>query len=313
MNEERQAGPDSREPIADPIDPDLVRAEVAGLRAAGKHVEQGEFEVFIAAADRIPSLLHELCRLREIAFRAVGEGSGKALDRDHFDGHYLHLVLWDRKAETVAGGYRLGCTDVILSRHGREGLYTSTLFEFEQSFLDRLTPGIELGRSFIAPAYQKSLGGLLAMWKGLAGFCSRNPRYSKLFGPVSISGDYTPLSQGLMVKFLREKKWNAELGPLVRPFNPFIGSADDISPHLESVEQVSARIADSEPDGKGVPVLLRQYLKLNATILEFNVDPDFSNCLDALILVDLREAPAAVLSRYMGKEAYQAFMAETAV
>ena len=300
-------------PLAEPADGELVRAEVVKLRGRGEQVEQGEFEVFISEAGEIPNLLHELCRLREVAFRAVGEGSGKALDRDHFDEHYLHLVLWDRKEERLAGGYRIGRTDEIMARCGRDGLYTSTLFEFEAPFLDRLNPGLELGRSFVAPDYQKSLGGLLAMWKGLATYCARNPRYTRLFGPVSISGDYTPLSQGLMVKFLREKKWNNELGPLVKPFNPFVGSADDISPLLESVEQVSARIADSEPDGKGIPVLLRQYLKLNATILEFNVDPDFSNCLDALILVDLREAPAPVLSRYMGKEAYKTFMAETAV
>ena len=313
MEDEEPKKVDVGEPVADPADPVLVAGEVERLRARGGHVEQGEFEVYICEADEIPQLLHELCRLREIAFRAVGEGSGKALDRDLFDDYYLHLVLWDRRAGTLAGGYRLGRTDKILERQGRGGLYTSTLFDFEAPFLERLDPGLELGRSFVAPAYQRSLGGLLAMWKGLATYCARNPQYTRLFGPVSISGDYTPLSQGLMVKFLREKKWNTELGPLVKPFNPFVGSADDISPLLESVEQVSARIADSEPDGKGIPVLLRQYLKLNATILEFNVDPDFSNCLDALILVDLREAPAAVLSRYMGKEAYKTFMAETAV
>lgn len=296
--------------IASPADPLQVRAEVQALRERGVLAVQGDFEVFISASEAIPQLLHEVCRLREICFRAVGEGSGKALDRDRFDDHYLHLVLWDRVQERVAGGYRLGCTDVILEKYGREGLYTSTLFEFEGPFLDRLTPGLELGRSFVAGAYQKSLSPLMALWKGLAAFVADQPRYARLFGPVSISGDYTSISKGLIVRFLRDKKWNAELGPLVKPFNPFVGDGSDISPRLESVEQVSARVADTEPDGKGIPVLLRQYLKLNATILEFNIDPDFANCLDALILVDLRDAPAAVLGRYMGKEAYRKFMGE---
>lgn len=285
------------------------RAEIEKLAQDCFLAEQGDLSAYLATANEIPEILREIGRLREISFRAVGEGTGEEIDLDRFDDHYLHLFLWDHTNEQIAGAYRLAPTDQVIAERGPEGLYCSTLFEFEIPFLQHLNPALELGRSFVAPDYQKSLAPLLALWKGIATFVSRHPRYHRLFGPVSISQDYAPISQDLIVRFLRENRWNRELGPLVHPLNPFPGNPE-ISPRLESIDQVSARIAESEPDGKGIPVLLRQYLKLNATLLEFNLDPAFSNCLDALILVDLHDAPAPVLSRYMGKAAYAKFEKE---
>ncbi len=283
-----------------------LKSEVETLDPSSRLATQGSLEVYLATAREIPLILPEIGRLREISFQAVGEGTGREIDLDEFDQHYLHLFLWDPEAEQVAGAYRLAPTDVVMATQGSAGLYCSTLFEFESPFLDHLNPALELGRSFVAPRYQKSLAPLLALWKGIAAYVSRNPRYHRLFGPVSISQDYTALSQDIIVKFLRENRWNKELGPLVKPLNPFPGNPQ-ISPLLESIDQVSARVSEAEADGKGIPVLLKQYLKLNATLLEFNLDPAFSDCLDALILVDLHEAPAAVLARYMGKEAYTKF------
>ena len=301
--------------IAPPADPAEVRGEIASLRADGPLVSQGDLETFIAPAEAIPATLHEICRLREECFRAVGEGTGQPLDQDEFDRHYLHLFLWDQERKKVAGAYRVGRTDLILAEHGPAGtLLARPLFEFEQAFLDHLTPGLEMGRSFVALDYQRSLGALLALWKGIGGFVSRYPRYARLFGPVSISNDYTPISQDLIVRFLREKRLDQSLAALVHPNNPYeVSGTAAISPLLESIEQVSARVANTEPDGKGVPVLLRQYLKLNATLLEFNVDPKFGNCLDALVMVDLRQAPSALLKRYMGKAGFQKFRQGAAV
>lgn len=296
--------------IAAPADRAQVREEIQRLRVegAGALSRQGALEVFIAPADAIPGVLHDIGRLREISFREVGEGSGQGLDLDDYDRHYLHLFLWDGEAEEVAGAYRVGRTDLLLAEHGPEGLYCSTLFEFEQAFLDHLTPGLELGRSFVAPSYQRSLGALMALWKGIGQFVARYPRYAKLFGPVSISQDYTAISKDLIVRFLREEKRDESLAPFVHPTNPYRDEMPmEISPRLESIEQVSARVAETEPDGKGVPVLLRQYLKLNATLLEFNVDPAFANCLDALVMVDLRSAPKTILKRYMGRASYRMF------
>ena len=300
------------ESIAAPADPVAVRREIDRLMESGPLVSQSRFDVFLAEAAEIPHVLHEIGRLREISFRAVGEGSGKALDLDRFDAFYLHLFLWDREAGAVAGAYRLGRTDELLARFGTEGLYTSTLFQLGEAFLDHLTPGLELGRSFVAPAYQKSIHPLGLLWRGIGRFVSRHPQYARLFGPVSISDDYSPLSQDLIVRFMRGSRRDALLDGCVRPLHPYLGGllvAEDISARLGSIDEVSAAISRLEPDGKGVPVLLRQYLKLNATLLEFNVDPDFSNVLDALVLVDLREAPDEVLVRYMGTEGLADFRA----
>lgn len=297
--------------IASPAPQSEILADVSKLSSDGPFASASKFDAYLAPAGKIPAILHEIGRLREETFRLVGEGSGKALDLDRFDETYLHLFLWDREAECVAGAYRLGRTDHLLENFGPEGLYTSTLYEFEQPFLDHLNPGLELGRSFVAPQYQKSIHPLSLLWKGIGRFVARYPRYAKLFGPVSISDDYTRISQDLIVKYLKRTTFNQAFGHFVRPLFPYneLPDNDDVSARLTSIEQVSARIAETEPDGKGVPVLLRQYLKLNATLLEFNVDPDFAGCLDALVLVDLREAPATAAKRYMGAEGYAEMMA----
>ncbi|QJE96484.1 GNAT family N-acetyltransferase [Luteolibacter luteus] len=301
------------QPIADSADHAELLGEIAHLNRRGPLASQGKLDVFLAAAWEIPSVLHEIGRLREISFRAVGEGTGKPLDLDHFDASYLHLFLWDREAGKVAGGYRLGCTDVLLAAGGPTALYTSTLFRFEQPFLDFLKPGLELGRSFVAPEYQKSIHPLALLWRGIGRFVAERPRYARLFGPVSISSDYSAASQDLIVRFLRDRRQDQAMARWVHPYHPYGGLPEEsgISSRLQSIEEVSAAVSATEPDKKGVPVLLRQYLKLNATLLEFNVDPDFSDVLDALVLVDLRQAPAAVLTRYMGEDGYRAFCGAT--
>ena len=298
-------------PLIDPICKGLMAEEIA--RATADHgpiVSQGSFDVFICAAKAIPNILREIGRLRELSFRAVGEGTGREIDLDTFDNHYLHIFVWHRENQEVVGAYRLGRTDLILSEFGPSGLYTSTLFEFAPPFLDFLNPALELGRSFVAPAWQKSIHPLALLWRGMATFASRQPRYARLFGPVSISDDYTAISRDIIVTYLRRERSNRICSGWISPRNPYLPqSGDEISQNLRSIEEVSAAIASVEPDGKGVPVLLRQYVKLNATLLEFNVDPDFGSVLDALVLVDLREAPVHALTRHMGRDGYASFAA----
>lgn len=303
----------SYQTIAEPADSAELLAEIANLNRRGPLASQGRLDVFLASAWEIPAILHEIGRLREVSFRAVGEGTGKPLDLDSFDASYLHLFLWDREAGKVAGGYRLGCTDVLLAAGGPTALYTSTLFRFEQPFLDFLRPALELGRSFVVPEYQKSIHPLGLLWRGIGRFVAERPRYSRLFGPVSISSDYSAASQDLIVRFLRDRRQDEAMARWVHPHHPYGGLPADsgISQRLQSIEEVSAAVSATEPDRKGVPVLLRQYLKLNATLLEFNVDPDFSDVLDALVLVDLRQAPATVLARYMGEEGFRNFTEAT--
>jgi putative hemolysin len=255
-------------------------------------------------------MLREIGRLREITFREVREGTGQALDLDEFDQHYLHLFLWNKPAAELAGAYRLGLTDVILRQFGPEGLYTSTLFRFKPGFLEQLQDAIELGRSFIASKYQKEYSCLSLLWKGIGQFIVRNPRYKILFGPVSISDDYQALSKRLIVQFLRQNKLDAELFRYVRPRKPYrcwpIKTAA-LRQLPRDADDISLLISEIEKDGKGIPILLRHYLRLNASFSCFNVDAKFSNVVDGLMRVDLMKTDHRLMRHFMTEPGFQAF------
>jgi putative hemolysin len=300
---------------------ELLAGEVAKLAPERTLVETEDFSVLLAKSREIPNVLHEIGRLREITFRQVGEGTRKPVDLDRFDDHYWHLFVWNRHTSEVVGAYRLGPSDEILARFGPKGFYTSQLFQWKRTFLDRISPALELGRSFVRPEYQKTYAPLLLLWKGIGQFLIRNPQYKLLFGPVSISNGYTAASRHLMVKFLSAYRQSPELAPLVRARNPFrqrpsLGDksskiADELlGATVWDVEELSALIADVETDRKGVPVLLKQYLKLGGELVAFHVDRRFADALDGLIVVDLRKTDARVLERYMGKDGAAQFLSE---
>lgn len=305
----------SVEPVVPPQYPGRLAAEIAALPAGQALVENGEYAVFTARAGQIPYLLLELGRLRELAFRAVGEGTGKELDLDPFDEHYLHLVLWNRDKKEVVGAYRIGLVDDILRRAGPRGLYTSTLFTFRTGLLESLGPALELGRSFIRQEYQKHYAPLLLLWKGIGRFIVLNPRYKIVFGPVSITNEYQPLSRRLMVRFLKSHTYRRELAKLVTPKNPprFRHGAGwndrRIDALVRDIDGLSELVSDIEPELKGVPILLRQYLKLGGKLIGFNTDPEFGNALDGLIVVDLAKTDRKLLERYLGREGTTAFLA----
>lgn len=291
--------------IAPAADRAAVLAEVAALAGRGALSRQGTFSAYVATAQEIPHLLHEIGRQRETAFRAVGEGTGQALDLDRFDRHYLHLFVWDQAREQLAGAYRLTRTVPVLAEYGPEGLYTSTLFQFTAEFLATITPGLELGRSFVVSSYQRSPVPLALLWQGIGAYLARHPECVKLFGPVSISGDYSALSRHLMVEFLRRRHPGGALPGGITPRHPWpdrvaVDLPAELPPELDSLRAVCASISLLEGGAKGMPELLKHYLRLNARLLAFNVDPDFSHCLDALLLVDLRDVPAAFQKRFLG-------------
>lgn len=277
-------------------------------------VETSEWAVTLFRAHEDPGLMQEIGRLRETAFRAAGEGTGRETDIDRFDGHYDQLVLWNLKDGAVAGGYRIGATQSILPEHGLAGLYTSTLFRFSPEFFRRLGPAAELGRSFVRPQYQKLYMALLTLWQGIGAWIVRHPECRYLFGPVSISDSYTFTSRLLLSTALLETAGEPALARLVRPRRPLRSSQ---SPSIRrewrrlrwsEPDQLSELVASIEPDGKGMPVLLRQYLRLGGRLLAFNVDKDFSNTLDGLILVDLLGADRQLLQRYLTEEGAESFL-----
>ncbi len=297
------------EPIAAPLPVADVAAEIAGLPAGCLLGRSGELEIYLAEASQIPNVLHELGRLREITFRAVGEGTGQPLDRDEFDAHYLHLFVWNARANELVGAYRLAPTDVVRGRHGIRGLYTATLFRYGDPFLDRIGPALELGRSFVRQEYQKGFSPLLLLWKGIGTFVARNPRYKILFGPVSISNQFQAVSRELMISFLEKYSFLQDLAGLVRNRHPLQRSHGAECPATGlDVEDLTASIRDIEQRQTGVPVLLRQYLKLGGKLLGFNVDPKFANALDGLIFVDLTKTDTKLLERYLGRTEAQTFL-----
>ncbi len=305
----------SGKPVVAPQPREKLAADIADLPPEAKLVEQDPFVVYAARAVQVPHVLLELGRLREITFRAVGEGTGEAIDLDKFDTDYWHLFIWNREEREIVGAYRLGLTDEILPVRGTSGLYTTTLFRFKPGVIHSLDPAIELGRSFVVEKYQRKPLSLGLLWKGIGQFIAQNPKYRTLFGPVSISKEYQSLSKNLMVAYLKEHTLDPEFASKVKARNPlrsrYFGSLDRRSfrRSVRDIDDVSALISEIEREERGVPVLLKQYLKLNATLLSFNVDPAFNDSLDGLVLVDLLRTQVRTLERYMGEEGARRFLA----
>jgi putative hemolysin len=302
------------EAIAPAVATETVAREVAGLALDQRLAESNGLEIYLAEAGQIPACVAEIGRLREVAFRGAGEGTGRARDLDSYDTYYQHLFIWSREEREIVGAYRLTSSRDVLQSRGIGGLYTSTLFEYRREFFRRLGPAIELGRSFVRPEFQKQYAPLLLLWKGIAAVASRRPDHPVLFGAVSISNDYQPVSRRLMVRYLEAYQSSPDLAGLVRARKPFHAERrgtdnESISLMLRDIEELSAVTADIEPDGKGIPILLKQYLRLGGKLLGFNIDAKFSNALDGLIMVDLRQTPGAILQRYLGKEAAARFVA----
>lgn len=300
-------------PIASSRSKHVLASEVASLPDEAMLMESSDFTVFQASAFQIPRIMREIGIQRESTFRLVGEGTGLPMDIDTFDDTYRHLVLWNHKEREVAGAYRFGLTDEILKKHGTQGLYTSTLFDYDPGLLESMGPALEMGRSFIIPKYQKNYQPLLLLWKGVAEFIVQNPKYTKLFGCVSISGEYSGISRELIVAFLQQHSSLPKLANMVHPKTPpknrRLKKVDiSIPAHaFNDPDDMTTIVSDIE-GGTSIPVLLRQYLKLGGKILGFNVDADFGDCLDGLILVDLLQSDPKVLGRFMGKSNVKSFL-----
>jgi putative hemolysin len=274
-------------PVTSPIE-----AEIQSLPSHACLIDESAFQVFCSPATAIPNALREIGRLRADTYRDAGEGTGADIDLDRFDRSYLHLFLWDRHEKRIVGAYRLGEARKLAADSGVDSLYTRTLFRYDARLLQRLGEALELGRSFVRKEYQKSHSALLLLWKGIGRFIVSHPQYRVLFGPVSISERFSDHSRQLLMAFLEQNHRDNDLASLVEALNPPL-------PALR-IDPAAA------PD---LPVLLRQYLKLNARLIGFNVDPGFGNVLDALMMVDLCVVERPILNRYLGRDGAASFLA----
>ena len=297
--------------------PHRLASEILALPPGQVIVKRGDQRVVWAAADQIPQVLDEIGRLREISFRAAGEGTGRASDLDRYDEWYMHLVLWNEASNEVIGSYRLGQTDRILHERGIDGLYTRTLFHYDAGLLHELGPSLEMGRSFVRPEYQRRSEPLMMLWKGIGRYVAKYPRYRNLFGPVSISADYHATSTRLLTTFLETAGRLSDLHELVRPRRPFRNVKPlDWDPStiaaMRSLDDVDDLVTEIERGERSVPVLVRQYLKLGGVFLGFNVDPEFSDVVDGLVLVDLLKMNRRLTRFYFTEEGAARFVAHHA-
>ena len=297
------------EDIAPPADPQLLQEEIDSLpqeeHLLYTHSSTG-LQIYTAKGRQIPRLLHEIGVQREITFRAVGEGSGTACDTDDYDQYYDHLIMWDPAEHRIAGAYRMGRTDEILASHGADGIYNSEFFTLGSQFLDYVHHGMEMGRAFITAPYQKHPASLDTLWMGIGRFVLRHPQYRYLYGTVSVSADYSPRSRMLILEYLQHHCMNSQMAEHVQAKTPpermnmLSEDARLIPAGLADLRLLSAMVSDIEPDGRSIPVLLRQYLRLGGEMISFNVDSEFGHTLDALVVVDLHHAPERLMTRYCG-------------
>lgn len=292
--------------IAEQADIDDIENEIKGLPLDSKLLSSNEFDVYCTTSENIPLIMNEIGRVRELNFRMVGEGTGKSTDLDIYDEYYRHLFIWDREKHALVGAYRLGHVQDIAQIKGIEGLYSRSLFEYDERFINSLNQSLEMGRSVIDIKYQRSLSALLLLWKGIAEYVSRHPKVTTLFGPVSISNSYPKQARRLLAESLSIHHYDDKIAQFVKPKSP-IEISEPVHWHTSMLSalgdvQLLSKVLSRVSRGLGVPVLLRQYLGLNGKLVCFNVDPAFNNTLDGLIVVDLRNVPVNTLGRYMKKD-----------
>ena len=289
--------------IAAPVAADVLACEIATLPHATSLMRLGEFEVFCTPSEPVPQLMLEIGRLRELAFRAAGEGTGQPYDLDRFDTHYHQLFVWHHGPRALLGAYRLGFTHEIAQRQGVTGLYTHSLFDFDDRLLRQLGPSLEMGRSFVRPEWQGSSRVLRLLWGGIAVLLERHPHIACLFGPVSISPSYSALGRSLMLSALQLHHMDEALKPLIKARNappglqgPAQQRVTEASAGLGDVGRLS-RVLKRIERGMGLPMLIKHYIELRGRFAAFSVDAAFNQTLDGLVFVRVEDIPARFRAR----------------
>ncbi|MCG8476515.1 MAG: lysophospholipid acyltransferase family protein [Cytophagales bacterium] len=288
-----------KQKIVPPLDRSLIKNELAQLK---DHLllEKDRFQGYVANAEKIPAILTEIGRLREVTFREAGEGTNKSMDIDQYDYYFKHLFIWDTEKEEVVGSYRIGRGKDIMEAYGTQGFYISSLFKLKEEFESILSKSFELGRSFIQRPYQKERLPLFLLWRGLFLYFKINRTqhdYQYMLGPVSISNQYASYSKSLIAAFIKKYHFNEELAQLVRPKKAYKFKEEDDSLQQilectkDDLKKIDSYIRDIDPSHFAMPILLKKYLYQNGKIIGFNIDPKFNNCLDGLIIVDFNNLP----------------------
>ena len=260
----------------------------------------GDYEVYFTKFDEIPAMMREIGRQRELTFRAVGEGTNLPFDLDEYDKHYHHLILWDNVAQKIAGAYRMALGSEVMKNYGIKGFYTNSLFDFDQELQPFFKKVIEMGRAYISIEYQQKPLPLFLLWRGIVHVCLRNPEHKFLMGGVSISNRFSDFSKSLMIEFMRSHYFDPVVAQYVHPKNDYkvYLSERDKSLFFEGLDddlnKFDKLIDDFEPEMR-LPVLIKKYIKQNAKVVAFNVDPNFNDAIDGLMYIRISDLPEGTI------------------
>ncbi|MBL4664000.1 MAG: lysophospholipid acyltransferase family protein [Flavobacteriaceae bacterium] len=298
--------PKTPKKIAGPISLEAMEAEIRTLTNEGKRLLVSKnYEVLLAPADAIPNILKEIGRLREITFREVGEGTNQATDVDKYDSYYHHMFLWDNDAKRLAGAYRMGLGEKIYKKYGIDGFYLLSLFRFEPELYDMMSKSIEMGRAFIIKQYQQRPMPLFLLWKGIVHTTLRFPNHKFLIGGVSISNQFSEFSKSLMIEFMKSNYYDPYIAQYINPKKEYkvkLKDADKDFIFDESkadLNKFDKLIDELEPGSLRLPVLIKKYIKQNAKVVAFNVDPLFNNAVDGLMYIRIADLPESTVKPVM--------------
>ncbi|AZI66551.1 lysophospholipid acyltransferase family protein [Kaistella daneshvariae] len=287
--------------IIDETPPENILDEIKALQKAEKMLfRNANYEVFFAQYGEIPSIMREIGRQRELTFRKIGEGSNLPFDLDEYDEHYHHLFLWDSAAEKLVGAYRMALGAEVMKKYGLEGFYTSSLFEFDPELRPFFRKVIEMGRAYISAEYQQKPLPLFLLWRGIVHVCLRNPDHKFLMGGVSISNKFSEFSKSLMIEFMRSNYYDSAVAQYIHPKHEFKVHLKERDKHLffdeveSDLNKLDRIIDDLEPEMR-LPVLIKKYIKQNAKVISFNVDPSFNDAIDGLMYIRISELPESTI------------------
>ncbi|MEO1546434.1 MAG: lysophospholipid acyltransferase family protein [Bacteroidota bacterium] len=303
--------PKSPKKIASAVSTKVLEGEIEKLREKGCRMLQSKnYEVYLAQQRDMPFILKEIGRQREITFREVGEGTNNAIDLDTFDSYYHHLFLWDDSDKCIVGAYRMGLGSEIFAKHGIDGFYLQDLFRFEPELYGMMSKSIEMGRAYIVKEYQQKPMPLFLLWKGIVHTTLRHPEHKYLIGGVSISNQFSNFSKSLMIEFMKSNYWDPYVAQYIRPKKEFKVKLNDADKEFifdetqADLNKFDRLLSEVEPGSLRLPVLIKKYIKQNAKVVAFNVDPLFNNSVDGLMYIKIADLPESTVKPVM--EEFQA-------
>ena len=289
------------EPVVKPVNSLELSYQILDITPRYQLFQWQQYKVYCAPSSVIPEITAEIGRLREITFREVGEGTLQSTDVDEFDAYYYQLFIWDSAEQRIAGGYRIGFGKEILQRFGMKGFYSQTLFRMDKDLYPILNESIELGRSFIIKEYQRKPMSLFMLWKGILCLLQKHYGYNYLIGPVSISNNYSGISKEIIVEYIKKYYFEHSFAKSIKSRRPFVPKPSNLDTEIlinntSNFNKLDQILKDADPLNPKMPILLRKYLELGAKITAFNVDPQFNNCVDGLMVLDLSVVKPEIVS-----------------